>query len=37
MIKKKILSKKGIEGSYLNMIKVTYNKPTANTYSIGKN
>ena len=26
----KTLRKKGIEGTYLNIIKVTYNKPTAN-------
>ena len=28
--KKEILQKVGIEGIYLNIIKVTYNKPTAN-------
>ena len=30
MIKKKNLQKAGIEGTYLNIIKVIYDKPTAN-------
>ena len=30
MIKKKILQKAGIEGTYLNIIKAIYDKPTAN-------
>ena len=30
MIKKKTLQKSGIEGTYLNIIKVIYDKPTAN-------
>ena len=30
MIKKKILQKAGIEGTYLNTIKAIYDKPTAN-------
>ena len=30
MIKKKTLSKVGIEGAYLNIIKAIYEKPTAN-------
>ena len=30
MIKKKTLQKAGIEGTYLNIIKATYDKPTAN-------
>ena len=30
MIKKKTLQKAGIEGTYLNIIKAIYNKPTAN-------
>ena len=30
MILKKALQKAGIEGTYLNIIKVIYNKPTAN-------
>ena len=30
MIKKKTLQKAGIEGRYLNIIKATYDKPTAN-------
>ena len=30
MIKKKTLQKAGIEGTYLNIIKTIYNKPTAN-------
>ena len=33
MIKKKTLQKAGIEGTYLNIIKAIYNKPTEN---IGK-
>ena len=30
MIKKKNLQKAGIEGTYLNIIKAIYDKPTAN-------
>ena len=30
MIKKKTLQKVGIEGTYLNIIKATYDKPIAN-------
>ena len=30
MIKKKTLQKAGIEGTYLNIIKAIYDKPTAN-------
>ena len=30
MIKKKNLQKAGIEGTYLNIIKLIYDKPTAN-------
>ena len=30
VIKKKTLQKAGIEGTYLNIIKATYDKPTAN-------
>ena len=30
MIKKKTLHKAGIEGTYLNIIKAIYDKPTAN-------
>ena len=30
MIKKKNLQKAGIEGTYLNILKVIYDKPTAN-------
>ena len=30
IIKKKTLQKAGIEGTYLNIIKATYNKPRAN-------
>ena len=30
MIKKKTLQKAGIEGTYLNIIKATYDKPTTN-------
>ena len=30
MIKKKNLQKAGIEGTYLNIMKATYNKPTVN-------
>ena len=30
MIKKKTLQKSGIEGTYLNIIKAIYDKPTAN-------
>ena len=30
IIKKKTLQKVGIEGTYLNIIKATYDKPTAN-------
>ena len=30
MIKKKTIQKAGIEGTYLNIIKVIYDKPTAN-------
>ena len=31
MIKKKKLQKAGIEGTYLNIIKAIYDKPTENT------
>ena len=40
MIKKITLNKVGIEGTYLNIIKATYDKPTVNSYSTvesGKN
>ena len=33
----KTLSKVGIEGAYLNIIKSIYKKPTANINSMGKN
>ena len=33
----KSLQKVGIEGTYLNIIKAIYNKPTANLSSIVKN
>ena len=32
-----ILQKVGIEGTYLNIIKATYDKPTANIFSMVKN
>ena len=32
----KILSKMGIEGTYLNIIKAIYNKPTANVILNGQ-
>ena len=32
----KTLQKVGIEGTYLNIIKATYDKPTANTFSMVK-
>ena len=35
--KKKTLQKAGIEGAYLNIIKVIYDKPTANIILSGKN
>ena len=37
VIKKKTLSKVGLEGSYLNLIKDTYKKPTANIIVNGQN
>ena len=36
IIKKKILQKAGIEGTYLNVIKATYDKPTTNIILNGK-
>ena len=33
----KTLSKVGIEGAYLNIIKAICDKPTAASYSMGKN
>ena len=30
MIRKKALQKMGIEGTYLNIVKATFDKPTAN-------
>ena len=33
----KTLQKAGIEGTYLNIIKATYGKPTANLSSVVKN
>ena len=36
MIKKKTLQKEGIEGTYLNIIKAIYNKPTANIIFSGE-
>ena len=33
----KTLSKMGIEGTYLNIIKAICDKPTAASYSMGKN
>ena len=33
----KILSKVGVEGAFLNIIKAIYQKPTANTILNGKN
>ena len=36
VIKKKILHKEGIEGTYLNIIKAIYDKPTANNILSGK-
>ena len=35
--KKKNLQKAGIEGTYLNIIKTIYNKPTANIILNGEN
>ena len=32
----KILSKVGVQGAYLNMIKAIYEKPTANTIPNGR-
>ena len=37
MIKKKTLQKAGIEGTYLNLIKATYDKPIANLTLNGEN
>ena len=37
MIKKKTLQKAGIEGTYLNIIKAMYDKPTANIILNGEN
>jgi len=37
MIKKKTLHKAGIEGTYLNILKAIYDKPTANIILNGKN
>ena len=37
MIKKKTLQKAGIEGTYLNIIKAIYDKPTANIILNGEN
>ena len=37
MIKKKTLQKSGIEGTYLNIIKAIYDKPTANIILNGEN
>ena len=36
MIKKKTLQKAGIEGTYLNIIKAIYDKPTANIFLNGE-
>ena len=36
MIKKKNLQKAGIEGTYLNIIKAIYDKPTANIILSGE-
>ena len=33
----KTLSKVGIEGAFLNLIKAIYERPTATSYSMGKN
>ena len=33
----KTLQKMGIEGTYLNIVKATYDKPTANIISVVKN
>ena len=33
----KTLQKMGIEGTYLNIVKATYDKPTANIISMLKN
>ena len=33
----KTLSKVGIEGAFLNIIKAIYERPTANSYSMNKN
>ena len=37
MIKKKPLSKVGIEGTYLNIVKAIYDNPLPASYSMGKN
>ena len=36
MIKKKTLQKSGIEGTYLNIVKAIYDKPTANIVFSGE-
>ena len=36
MIKKKTLQKSGIEGTYLNIVKAIYDKPTADIILSGK-
>ena len=36
MIKKKTLQKSGIEGTYLNIVKAIYDKPTANIILSGE-
>ena len=36
MIKKKTIQKAGIEGTYINIIKVIYDKPTANIILSGE-
>ena len=36
MIKKKTLQKAGIEGTYFNIIKAMYDKPTANIILSGE-
>ena len=33
----KNLQKVGIEGTYLNIVKAVYDKPTANIFSVVKN
>ena len=37
MIKKNMLQKMGIEGTYLNIVKTIYGKPTATLFSMVKN